>query len=86
MVMMVERSVRAGIELPDGRGSLRCHGPTSDGLCPRAEADGSVPCAGGRILPLRGTRTDGAWLAAPVDAGPHCPLAGLVSIVPAPWD
>jgi hypothetical protein len=24
-------------------------------LCPRAQADGRVPCAGGRVLPLRGT-------------------------------
>lgn len=84
--MMVERSVRAGIELPDGRGTLRCSGPVWDGLCPRAATDGSVPCAGGRILPLRGTWADGAWLTAPADAGPQCPLAGVVSIVPAPWD
>ncbi|MDQ6857310.1 MAG: hypothetical protein M3Z57_09585 [Candidatus Dormibacteraeota bacterium] len=84
--MMVARSVRASIELPDGRGTLRCHGPMSEGLCPLAAADGSVPCAGGRVLALRGTWADGTWLAAPGDAGPHCPLAGLVSIAPAPWD
>jgi hypothetical protein len=84
--MMVERSVRASIELPGGRGTLRCHGPVWEGLCPRADDDGGVPCAGGRILPLRGTWADGAWLEAPDHAGPRCPLAGLVSVVPAPWD
>jgi hypothetical protein len=84
--MMVERSVRATVELPNGRGTLSCHGPVWDGLCPKAAADGSVPCASGRILPLHGTWADGAWLAASADAGPHCPLAGLVSVVPAPWD
>ncbi len=84
--MMVERQVSARIELRGGLGVQRCHGPMWDGLCPQAEADGSVPCAGGRILALRGTWADGAWLTAPDDAGPHCPLAGLVSVVPAPWD
>lgn len=84
--MMNERRVSASIELTGGRGIQRCHGPVWDGLCPHAEADGSVPCAGGRILALRGTWADGAWLAAPDDVGPHCPLAGLVSVVPAPWD
>jgi hypothetical protein len=84
--MMVERSVRARIELPNGGGTQLCYGPVWDGLCPRAEADGSVPCAGGRILLLRGTWADGAWLAAPDDGGAHCPLVGLVSVVPAPWD
>jgi hypothetical protein len=84
--MMVERRVRATIELPNGRGSLRCHGPVWDGLCPHAATNGRIPCAGGRILALRGTWADGAWLDAPEDAGPSCPLAGLVSVVPAPWD
>ncbi len=84
--MMVEGNVRASFELPNGHGSQLCHGPVWDGLCPHAEADGGVPCAGGRILLLRGTWAEGAWLSAPADAGPHCPLAGLVSVVPAPWD
>jgi hypothetical protein len=84
--MMVERSVRVSIELPNGRGTQRCQGPVWDGLCPHAAADGSVPCAGGRILLLHGTWADGTWLAAPAGAGPRCPVAGLVSVAAAPWD
>jgi hypothetical protein len=45
-----------------------------------------VPCSGGQILPLRGTWANGAWLAVRDGAGPECPLAGLVTVVPAPWD
>jgi hypothetical protein len=82
---MIEHRVRVDVELR-GRGWMRCHGPTWDGLCPRVEADGLVPCAGGRVLPLRGTWADGAWLVVGERAGPECPLAGLVSVVPAPWD
>jgi hypothetical protein len=84
--MMIERRVRATIELSDQRGSERCLGPVWEGLCPRAAANGRVPCAGGRVLPLHGTWADGAWLAVADNAGPHCPLAGLVSVVSAPWD
>lgn len=84
--MMVDRRVLASIELPDGRGTQRCHGPAWEGLCPRAEPDGTIPCAGGRILALHGTWADGAWLTVPEDSGAHCPLAGLVTVVPAPWD
>lgn len=83
---MVERVVRVRIVLRGGDENLRCRGPVWDGLCPRAKADGGVPCAGGRILLLHGTWADGAWLSAPDDAGPECPVAGLVSVVPAPWD
>jgi hypothetical protein len=84
--MMVKSSVRATIELPDGRGTQRCHGPVWDGLCPHAARDGSTPCAGGRILAMRGTWADGAWISAPQHPHGRCPLAGLVSTGPAPWD
>jgi hypothetical protein len=83
---MVDRRVVATIAMRDGRGTERCHGPAWDGHCPRPRSDGTIPCAGGRILPLRGTAADGVWLAAPGGAGTRCPLAGLVSIVTAPWD
>jgi hypothetical protein len=84
--MMIDRNVRVSIELKDARGNQRCQGPMSDGLCPASANDGVVPCAGGRILPLRGTSADGAWLVVADDAGPRCPLSWLVSVVPAPWD
>jgi hypothetical protein len=83
---MIEGDVRADIELSGGRGWQRCHGPVWEGLCPHAVGDGRVPCAGGRVLPLRGTWADGAWLAVGDHAGPECPLAGMVSVMPAPWD
>jgi len=84
--MMVDRNVRVGIELRDAPANQRCQGPMSDGLCPGSATDGRIPCAGGRILPLHGTSADGVWLMVPHDAGPGCPLSGLVSVVPAPWD
>ena len=83
---MISRQVRANIELSNGRGQQRCHGPAWDGLCPHTAGDGRVPCAGGRILPLRGTWADGAWLSVSELAGPGCPLTGLVTRVAAPWD
>jgi hypothetical protein len=84
--MMIESTVRADIQLSNGRGWQRCHGPTWNGLCPGAAPDGRAPCAGGQVLPLRGTWADGARLAVRAGAGPECPLAGLVTVVPAPWD
>jgi hypothetical protein len=77
--------VHAQIELSDGRGRQHCNGPVFDSLCPRAASDGHVPCAGGRILLLRGTWADGAWLRVEDHAGPECPMAGLVTVVPQPW-
>ncbi len=83
---MINGEVRADIELSGGRGRQRCHGPAWGDLCPRAATDGRVPCAGGRILALRGTWADGAWLSVGGDAGPECPLAGLVTRLSVPWD
>lgn len=84
-LVMTSREVRAAVELSDGRGVLQCRGPVWDGLCPRAATDGRVPCEGGRVLALRGTWADGAWIAVARAAGPQCPLARLVTTVPAPW-
>lgn len=84
--MMIKDTVRADIELSGGRGIRRCHGPVWGDLCPRAAPDGATPCAGGRILALRGTWANGAWLSVADNAGPECPLAGLITRVPAPWD
>jgi hypothetical protein len=78
--------VHAEIELSGGRGRQRCNGPVFDSLCPRAASDGRVPCAGGRILLLHGTWADSTWLQVDEHAGPECPMAGLVMVVPQPWD
>jgi hypothetical protein len=86
MRKLINGNARADIELSDGRGRQLCHGPVWDGLCPLAARDGRVPCAGGRVLALRGTWADGAWLEVGDNAGPECPLAGMVTRVPAPWD
>ncbi len=84
--MMVDRSVRVAIRFDDGRAEQQCCGPNSDGLCPRAGDGGSVACAGGMIVALRGTLADGRRLAVGRWAGPRCPLALLVRHVPAPWE
>lgn len=86
MRKMINGDVRADVELSGGRGRQLCHGPVWDGLCPRAAHDGRVPCAGGRVLALRGTWGNGAWLEVGDNAGPECPLAGMVTRVHAPWD
>lgn len=83
--MYSTNAIRIHIELPDGRGHQRCSGPGPENICPQARG-GRVPCAAGRALPLRGTWADGAWLDIPPEAGPDCPLAGLVTRRPAPWD
>lgn len=86
MRKVISGNVRADIELSGGRGRQFCHGPVWDSLCPRAAHDGRVPCAGGRVLALHGTWGDGAWLDVGDNAGPECPLAGIVTRVLAPWD
>lgn len=78
--------VRVVIERSDGRGQLRCHGPVWNGLCAARPGGGQIPCAGGRILPLSGTWADGTWMEVSEGAGPACPLAGVVTVTPAPWD
>jgi hypothetical protein len=58
----------------DGKLVDLCPGPSPDGRCPRAEA-GQVPCAGERVVPLRGTTADGLPFSVAADAsGPRCPL------------
>ena len=56
----------------------RCAGPADDGTCPRAAADGSLPCDGMTLLPLRGTDADGRRLPVGAHAPGACPLAFAV--------
>jgi hypothetical protein len=77
--MVTTAGVRVEIELSGGRGRQRCNGPVWDQLCPRASGNGRVPCAVGRVLPLRGTWADGAWVRVSEHAGPECPLAGMIT-------
>ncbi|MEO8898774.1 MAG: hypothetical protein ABI352_04905 [Candidatus Dormibacter sp.] len=44
-----------------------------------------MTCTGARILPLCGTFADGEQILVSSEGG-RCPLAGLVRVVPAPWD
>lgn len=58
----------------DGKLVNLCPGPFQDGDCSRAET-GPVPCAGARVVPLRGTVADGLPFSVAVDASaPRCPL------------
>jgi hypothetical protein len=58
----------------DGKLVNLCPGPSPDGLCSRAET-GQVPCAGARVMPLRGTIAAGLPFSVAADAtGPRCPL------------
>jgi hypothetical protein len=82
--MMINRRVRVAIVLGERRGEDRCEGPAPDGG-PRLTREGRVACAGGRILPLSGTSANGQHITVGGKSG-RCPLAGLVPIVPAPWD
>lgn len=59
---------------PDREIENLCPGPTPDGRCPKADA-GRVPCAGARVVPLRGTHANGLPFSVPADASaPRCPL------------
>jgi hypothetical protein len=52
-----------------------CPGPTVDDHCPQAVA-GVLPCAGKRVVPLRGTPANGLIFSVLCDEhGPRCPLA-----------
>jgi hypothetical protein len=52
-----------------------CPGPTADDHCPQVEA-GVLPCAGKRVIPLRGTPANGLVFSVQSDErGPECPLA-----------
>jgi hypothetical protein len=58
----------------DGKLTNLCPGPSPDGWCSRTEA-GQLPCAGARVLPLRGTVADGLPFSVPGDQqGTRCPL------------
>ena len=83
--MMINRRVHVVVSFDDGRTPHRCFGPDPDGGCPHPTEDGGPACAGGRILPLRGTAADGEELEVSCTAL-RCPLAYIVRAVPAPWD
>jgi hypothetical protein len=52
-----------------------CPGPSASGDCSRI-GRGVVPCAGARVVPMRGTRADGLIFTVPGDHhGPRCPMA-----------
>ena len=58
----------------DGKLVNLCPGPSPDGECASA-ANGLVPCAGARVMPLRGTVADGLPFSVGADAtAPRCPL------------
>jgi hypothetical protein len=62
------------VDRQDGKLVNLCPGPSPDGRCSRAET-GEVPCAGARVVPMRGTVADGLPFSVPVDQqGPSCPL------------
>lgn len=52
-----------------------CPGPSASGDCTRA-GPGVLPCAGARVVPVRGTRADGLIFSVQSDdRGPRCPMA-----------
>lgn len=54
-----------------------CPGPAADTHCPQAVSD-VLPCAGRRVIPLRGTPADGLIFSVRSDQrGPGCPLAWI---------
>ena len=62
------------IGVQDGKLRNLCPGPSPGGLCSRTEM-GPVPCAGARVVPLRGTSADGLPFSVAADQqGPRCPL------------
>lgn len=58
-----------------------CAGPLNSGRCPRAAADGAIPCAGRRVMPLRGTSANGYKFAISGRERNICPLAWAVDSV-----
>jgi hypothetical protein len=61
----------------DGKLMNLCSGPSPDGRCSRADR-GELPCAGARVVPLRGTAADGLPFSIAVgQQGPVCPLSWL---------
>ena len=62
------------VSRPDGKLVNLCPGPSVDGRCSK-DGTGLVPCAGARVVPLRGTMADGLPFSVGADAtGPRCPL------------
>jgi len=83
--MFISRRVRVAISFNDGRGEGRCEGPAADGACPRVANGGRTACAGGQILALSGTLSDGTRILVGRDST-RCPLEDVVRVAPAPWD
>ena len=51
-----------------------CTGPDQDGMCPSAH-EGQPPCAGLRVVPLRGTPANGLPFTVSGGTPGRCPLA-----------
>lgn len=61
----------------DGTLMNLCAGPSPHGRCSRVER-GEIPCAGARVIPMRGTAADGLpFSIASGQQGPVCPLTWL---------
>lgn len=59
---------------PNRRLENLCPGPSADGDCPQA-VDDVLPCAGKRVIPLRGTAANGLIFSVGSEQrGPGCPL------------
>jgi len=62
------------VSRPNGKLMNLCQGPSLIGRCSRAET-GEVPCAGARVVPMRGTAANGLPFSVAVDQrGPRSPL------------
>lgn len=63
------------VRRPGGHLDNLCPGPLPDGTCARVES-GTLPCAGERVIPLRGTAANGLPFTVPAGLrGPRCPMA-----------
>jgi hypothetical protein len=54
-----------------------CHGPDTAGRCPSFVPGQPLPCAGRRVVPMRGTVADGLPFRVTAWADGRCPLAWL---------
>jgi hypothetical protein len=56
-----------------------CSGPSAHGGCPSFVPGQPLPCAGRRVIPMRGTIADGLPFRVTGTGDGRCPLAGLDS-------
>ncbi len=54
-----------------------CHGPDAEGRCPSLVPGQPLPCAGRRVVPMRGTLADGLPFRVSGGEDGRCPLAWL---------